>query len=391
MFKTIASVLFLFLLTGCWSSQELNEVSLVHGVGLDKSDDNIILSMEIIKPGNSKEEGDVGESIVIKNKGETPIEAGRESIRELKRRPFFDHNRLYVISEKLAKENFIEALDITRRDQMFRLNSYLFISEEDPVNILSTPTLYEDLSSSEIVSAFGQNEYLPGYIIVKMYDFFKIMEGPIPNAYIPMIQTIENNGQMMTTLNGTAVINSGKMIGKLNNEETAVLNVFLNEATGGYYVVNVNGQKISVEVKNEKTEIEPILNGDQLKAHITVEIVGTFADNASNKTIDEEFMDNIEKEMSKMLKGNFQKTLNKLQKELITDITGIGLETYRKYPEEWENVKDRWDEVFSNAEVTFNINTNIIHQGLINKNIERIQDRPHHNPYEFKRGHNRGG
>lgn len=390
--KILACILSLFLLTGCWNNQELDQSALVHGIGLDKSEDSIILSMEIIKPNDSGGDGlNSGESIIIQKEAETLIEGGRESIREIKRRPYFDHNRLWIISDELAKDDFIRYLDISRRDQMFRLNSYLFITEEDPVNILSTPTLYDNLSSSEIVSALEQTKYISGYTNVKLYDFFKLIEGPIPNAYIPIIKTEKNNQQVITVLDGTAVINNGKMVGKLNDIETHGLNVFLNKAAGGYGIVIIDGSKISIEINNSETKIQPTLNGENLKAHIKVEIESTLADNTSQENVTKTWLEKVEREMSKLAEGHLQKVLNKLQKELKTDITGIGLETHKKYPKEWKKVQDRWDEVFSNAEVTIDVQTEIIHQGLIHMNKEQFQDRPRNNPFKFKRGTEEGG
>ncbi|WP_394584535.1 Ger(x)C family spore germination C-terminal domain-containing protein [Cytobacillus firmus] len=68
---------------------------------------------------------------------------------------------------------------------------------------------------------------------------------------------------------------------------------------------------------------------------------------------------------------NVRLTLNKLQKELKTDISGIGLETYREYPKQWQNVQSEWNEIFSNADIMIDVHTNITHQGLINKSVEK--------------------
>ncbi|QKY69364.1 Ger(x)C family spore germination protein [Lentibacillus sp. CBA3610] len=387
MFRILSCILFLCLLTGCWNSQELNDSALVHGVGLDKgSNGKIKFSTEIIKPGESSggEGGTTGESIILEYEADTLIEGARESIRGIKRRVYFDHNRIWVISEELAKEDFIGYLDLSRRDQMFRLNSYIFITEGDPIDILETPTLYEDLSSTEIVSALDQTQYVAGYTPVKLYDLFRLMEGPIPNAYIPIIHTKEVNEQVITSLGGTAVINNRRMIGKLNNEESVGLNVLLDRATGGYVDVEVNGDKVSVEINNSKTELKPTLQGNKLKAHIEVTIDGTLADNTSKNPVNEQWLNQVQEEVNKKTKRQIHSTLDTLQQELKTDITGIGMETYRKYPEKWKHVQDQWNDIFTKAEISVKVNTDINHQGLINKSMERHNERPHNNPYKFK-------
>lgn len=390
MIKILSIIPFLFLLTGCWSSQELDKSALVHGIGLDKSNDQLRISVEIIKPtgssGQGGEEGgkEDGENILLERDADSLIQGARELIRDAKRRLFFDHTQLWLISEELAKEAFIGYLDEGRRDQMFRLNSYLFITENNPIDIFGTPTLYEELSSAEIVSSLKQNQFINEYIPVKMYEFYKLMEGPIPNAYLPIIQTKKEKDKAITSLNGIAVIRNNKMVGKLNTHETVGLNVLLNKAKGGGETIFLNDkEKVSIEIKKSKTKITPKLNGNKFKAHLKIEIEGTLADNTTKSNINEQWISKVEEEISNKTKKYIRLTLNKLQKELKTDISGIGLETYRKYPKQWQSIQSEWNEIFSNADIRIDVHTNITHQGLINKGINRNDKKPYNNPYKL--------
>ncbi|MEK5442676.1 Ger(x)C family spore germination protein [Fredinandcohnia sp. FSL W7-1320] len=383
---------FLFLLMGCWSSQELDNSALVHGIGLDKSDGKLRISVEIIKPTGASEQGGGeggggnGQHILLERDADSIIQGTRALIRDAKRRLYFDHARLWVIGEELAKEDFIGYLDESRRDQMFRLNSYLFITEGNPIDILSTSTLYEDLSSAEIVSALEQQtQYIAEYTSVKLYEFYKLIEGPIPNAYLPIIQTKKEKDKTITSLDGTAVIRNDKMVGKLNTHETVGLNVLLNKAKSGGETVSLNEkEKVSVEIKKSETKIKPTLVGNQLKAHLNIEIEGTLADNTTKSNINEQWISKVEKEVSNLAEKYVRLTLDKLQKELKTDISGIGLETYRKYPKQWQNIQSEWNEIFSNADIIIDVHTNITHQGLINKSINRHHKKPYNNPYKLR-------
>ncbi|MEK5066868.1 Ger(x)C family spore germination protein [Cytobacillus sp. FSL R5-0596] len=382
---------FLFLLMGCWSSQELDNSALVHGIGLDKSDGKLRISVEIIKPTGASEQGGGeggggnGQHILLERDADSIIQGTRALIRDAKRRLYFDHARLWVIGEELAKEDFIGYLDESRRDQMFRLNSYLFITEGNPIDILSTSTLYEDLSSAEIVSALEQTQYIAEYTSVKLYEFYKLIEGPIPNAYLPIIQTKKEKDKTITSLDGTAVIRNDKMVGKLNTHETVGLNVLLNKAKSGGETVSLNEkEKVSVEIKKSETKIKPTLVGNQLKAHLNIEIEGTLADNTTKSNINEQWISKVEKEVSNLAEKYVRLTLDKLQKELKTDISGIGLETYRKYPKQWQNIQSEWNEIFSNADIIIDVHTNITHQGLINKSINRHHKKPYNNPYKLR-------
>jgi spore germination protein KC len=72
----------------------------------------------------------------------------------------------------------------------------------------------------------------------------------------------------------------------------------------------------------------------------------------------------LERELESDLKGRIKLTLKKVQKEMKADIIGFGEAFHRKYPEEWLDVKERWDEVFPTVEVTLNIKSNVRRPGM---------------------------
>lgn len=380
-------------LTGCWNNQELDDVVLVQGVGMSLNDEKnkLKLAVEIVKPsgqsGQSTEQSGgqgSGQQIVLEHEAETYLEAARELIAFAKRRLHFEHTRVFIIHDELAKqEDFARALDTIRRDRMLRLNSYFFVSEEDPSEILSTPTLYESLTSNELVSALDQTKYITEYSPIMVREYFKKVEGPIPNAYIPMIKTQNNGNQVITHLQGTAVIHDGKMVGKLTEGESHGLNFLLDQVKGGS-ISNTGDEKdrASLEIKSAKTETKPYLNGQQLKVDIETTLEGTLADNMTPHDVDEAFFEKLEKKISEQVKREMRGTLNTLQ-ELKTDITNIGIRTYQKYPEQWHKIHADWDDIFANAEITINVDTKYIHEGLLNKSVERHHKRPSNNPYLF--------
>lgn len=376
-------------LTGCWSNQELNNTALVHGVGIDKKDDQLLVGLEIVKPGGGEEGNqevtsvESGEHIVLEEMTDTLLEGSRKFIKYTKRRLDFGHTEAWIIGETLAKEGFLQPLDIIRRDQMIRLNSHLFITNNQPTDILNTPTLYKHLVSSELASSMTQTKYIAEYAPITLREFYKLIEGPVPNAYIPIIYLDENNEEEITAIDGTAVIKRDRMIGHLNNLETAGLNILLNNVKGGSIQVTWDkDEKASIEISSLKTKTIPKLTNNELDVTITVEIVGTLGDNMTANQIHKRFFNKVEKEVSNHTREAMQATLDKLQKQYKTDITNIGLETYRTYTKEWQQLQSDWDTIFASANVTMDIQTTITHQGLINENINPHK-KPFNNPYQF--------
>ncbi|PWA06282.1 hypothetical protein DCC39_17595 [Pueribacillus theae] len=381
----------LLLLTGCWNNQEIDNVALVHGVGLDKSDGQLNISVEIIKPTSQQEGGQGasqggGQHIVLEKNAGTLLEGARGLIRYAKRRLEFGHTRVWLIGERLAKEDFVHVLDSVRRDQMLRLNSYLFITNENPSDILNTPTLYENLTATELVSALEQTQFAAEYSPIKLREFYKLIEGTIPNAYIPMISIKKEAEQTITSIDGTAVIKNNQMVGQLNVKETVGLNWLLNHAEGGSIAVSLDeNEKVSFEITKAKTETKPHLNGKKLNVDIQTKIEGTLADNMTAKKVNEHFFKDIEKKISRHVENEMRSTLKKLQEELKTDITEIGLETYRTDPKQFQNIRSEWSDIFANAEISINVDANFTHEGLVKESVHREDRKPYNNPYPFSK------
>ncbi|MEN1966775.1 Ger(x)C family spore germination protein [Lentibacillus sp. N15] len=372
----------ILLLTGCWSSQELDKSIIVQGVGLDKADNQLRMIVEMIKPTGPDTQGEssgseVSQHIVLEGKTDSLMDGIREMIQYTKRRLFFEHNEIWVVSEKLAKdEKFLTPLDLAGRDQMFRLNSYLFITKNDPEDIFNTTTLYSDLSSIEIVSALNQTKHVAEFSSINLYEFFTLINGPIHSAYVPMVSKKKVGNQEVTSLEGTAVIKHNKMIGKLNTADTVGLNILLNEAKGGSITIPLkDGKVIAIEVTDSETTITPKLDGEQLDVTIDIDIEGTLAENSIKNEISEQSFKKAEETVSKEVKNRLRQTLEKLQHELKTDITGIGLKTYQAYPKQWKNIQSDWDDIFANANISCHVQTDITHPGLINKKTKN-------NPYQ---------
>lgn len=382
-------IISLFLLTSCWSNHELEESAIVHGVGLDKSEDKIVASVEIIKPGGEQEDDDEASSvdnsehIVLEETTDTLLEGARELIQYTKKRLDFGHTEAWIISEELARDDVIFPLDLIRRDQMLRLNGNLFISKDDPIDILNTPTLYKHLVASELSGSMYQTKFAAEYAPITLRELYKLVEGPVSNAYIPLIDITENNKQKVTSVEGVAVINEKKMVGELDYGETAGLNLLLDQVKGGAIEVKLNEkEKVSIEIKKAKTKTVPKLSDNKLDVTIQTKITGTLADNITTDNINEKYFKKIEQHLEEHTKDTIQSTLDKLQLDFETDITNIGLETYRNYPKKWQHISSDWNEIFSNANIEVDVEVDITHQGLINNN-KLQRNKPHNNPYLF--------
>lgn len=363
------------LLTGCWSSMELRDVAMVIGVGIDKAEKDYKFTYEILRTANVDISNHAGDTkgpnstskLVLENIGKSPFDAARKMIHITKRRLFYTHTRIWFIRDKVAKDNIITPFDLPVRDQMFRLNSFVFLTTDDPKKLLTIPTLFESLTSLELATSLESAHFVSDFYPTELKDVFKMLSGPVKATILPVIEVRSEVQQPTIQVTGTAVIKNTKLVGILNSKESMGMLWLRNRVEGGAITIPVNKGAIVIELGKGDTKVTSALEGDQLKGLVDIHLKGTVANVPPNTEVNESFMMEVNKLVAQAVKKNVQLTLHKLQKEYRTDISSIGLKLYRKSPKDWKKIEENFDEVFSNADIQVHVSADINHEGLVNQ------------------------
>lgn len=119
----ISLFLVLLMLSGCWDRIELNDVSIVTGLAVDKGKERkFMMTVELINASQfSKNSG--GQSAPVTTfslEGDTVAELLQQMNFGVARRLIFSHTRVLYISEEIAREGMIEFLDFLDRSGEFR-------------------------------------------------------------------------------------------------------------------------------------------------------------------------------------------------------------------------------------------------------------------------------
>lgn len=377
----------MLLLSGCWDSTELEESSMVLGIGVSKQDEEYQLVIEAIHPPEVKpsDAPGEGESIILETKAKTLPDAVREMTRVSKRRNLFTHTEVWIINSNLAKdENILEFLDLLRREDMMRLNSYLIITNEDPIDVFSSDPLFNEIITEGIVAGLEYKSYVSGYPEVRTKDFVKMLKTPLNNGYLPFIKIVEEKDKILREFEGTAIFKEMKMAGLLNSVETEGL-LWLNDRyERGIISIEDGDISASYRVLNSDTDINLNWNSNYFDAEFQVHIEGDLAE-LKNLQVDSlnEWMKYFENKIEKQIENKMKATLQKLQNDLETDATPLGLRAYRSYPEQFNQVSKDWNDFFSEATIKVNVDAKVTRKGFINDSSEDSKKQKNKIPYPF--------
>ena len=142
-----------FLLSGCYDYNELNDLAIISGVGIDYKDDKFSVTFEIISTKKSGGDSSASSSSYnVTAEAKTITEAFLKNGNNMDKVPYFDHIEIVVISEEIAKNYLNEVSEYLIRSTKFRDEFYMAISKDTTAKeLISTTTKEKPLASNFLV------------------------------------------------------------------------------------------------------------------------------------------------------------------------------------------------------------------------------------------------
>ncbi|MCY8309365.1 Ger(x)C family spore germination protein [Bacillus vallismortis] len=357
--RILSMFMCVLLLSGCWDSRNIEELSLVIGVGLDKPDDeNLELTQQILVPKKiSTQEGSPPDPTQLSvTKGETVHQMTRTSA--LKHNPTFpQHLRVILFSKDVISDNIgMDALiNQFVRDNGTRRSSYVFVTDGRTKDIFKMSDGGEP-ASNVIYDLTGNNN-----VTIKMMNpvtLGEVSEHLTSDDSFLIPHVGEENGKL--AINGASIIKNKFWVRNLTPGEVQNINLFTGTVEGGVIDLKHKGNFFSYEVYSSNRKIKTIYKNGKFKFIVTRNIEGRLSEdwNPNEDSFKDSYIKEIEKAVVKRLNQTVTSFITgKLQKEIKADVTGLGNEVRIHYPQKWKEISSKWDdEYFSNAEIDYRVN-----------------------------------
>ena len=400
--KIVFIILYIVLeifLTGCCNARELEELGISLLISLDIENDKVLLTGEVVDPSYTQSDGTSTEGSSVKyvqGTGNNIHEAFRDITLKFDRRLFISHNKVIIIGEELAKRGLVKHMDQLFRNNEQRETTYILIAKGTKgYEVMGINSGLEQIPANYISKLIENIEYNPKTRDVSMVEYLKTYyhKGHQPTVGViekktkkEIDQTVEKAGAQSYELSviGSAVFDKDVLVGYLNGNDTKSLNFIADNVKGGIITFPTPKPVIGVGMENEpihknlssmliinnKTKNDIEIKDDNIVLKTKIKLRGAVGEVVGNIDISkEENLKELEKACSKAAEEGIKSAVTKVQKEFGLDIFGFGLVFHRKYPEEWKNIKENWDEIFSKADFEIEVETDIIRTGLINTPI----------------------
>lgn len=388
--KLLMLLLPIFLFTGCFNYRELNEIAIASALGLDKTSDGYIVTIQVMNTKKASETGTSNEQlkfITFTTSGVTLQDAIRKSILDSSRRIYPNHVQTLIIGEDLAKSGISDVLDMFFRGVEFRKQTSVLIAKDSTAeDVLNIVTPLESLNSKNIKDGLSvDSKYLGIGDNVSFEDLVGTFIDSNKEIILPSVSIVgkKNEGEKIDNIetadpsvrlieSSLAIFKDDHLIGFLDNKQSIDLNFVRNKINNTILTYECGDNKyLSSEIMSNKTSVEFLES--PLKAQIKINSILNINEITCDIDLEDTVViDEIEADLEEELKNDVYNTIKYIIEEYNSDVFGFRDFLYKNKTKYYKEIKDDWyDSIFPNMDIDVDVNFNLTGKGNALKVITR--------------------
>ncbi|MFB5675855.1 Ger(x)C family spore germination protein [Paenibacillus terreus] len=365
--KCIAAWMACVLLTGCWDSREIEDLSIILGVAIDLDQDSLKLTYQHLIAQKQRK----NEYINVTTFNKTSIQnASSEEAKQVAHAPLYNFIRLILISDEVLRKTRIDQLlDTYTRSYKPSRNSVIMVVKGSAQEALAKTGKHKDMASIDLQD-LSQNSALNTKIPEKIT--LGEVSIRISQGADLLIQRL-NTGKEGNRLAGAALISgqTKKFAGWLQGDDVSGINWMLGNTKGA--VIETEDprtkQTMVFEVDEVKSKLIPHVKGQDISFTVRIKAVLKLNEIriVSADLLKESFLSTAKEAAQEEIKETVLRSIRKLQKERKTDVADFRTRLKVKYPATWDRVKNSWPDTFSEIPVHVQVQAEIEQTGAYSK------------------------
>lgn len=386
LFSLFLWVLVMGILTGCWDRREIEERVFVYAMAIDEHPEGVEVSIQIPIPmmivGSSRGgEGEGGQGAVhnFTAVGKTLFEALENLQNQANRDLFLGHTRLLILSENVVRKKSMEILDTLRRQPEIRREIWPLIVDGRAKDALMINLRLAQIPTEYILDFLENGSNEGRMVSTRLGHCFINQSDPTWAAYVnylhvepgkaggqanPGVQTHDVEGKVVWK--GLAVMKGDRLTGTLTREESGPVLEIVEEKPGYRQRVECQGDKgtIVFKAKGVDPSVSVSQKGKKVNIRVKVKVWGEITESTCFKLdlSKKEVLDKAEQWIKRKYERQFRKTLNRVQKELRTDVFHFGPYIRAYHPQLWNRMD--WEREFPKADIQVDYQVTIKNLGL---------------------------
>lgn len=377
-------------LTGCnpeHSKRELNSIAIVMGLGLDLAqpendipfeEGRLHVTAQVVRTGSltNGNSGNGGPSNSadamywnLTMEGDDLYPMLRGSVQQSNRNLYISHNQVIVFGQDLAIDGVAPFMDYFFREREMRYNVLLAVSECPAGQLLECQPSLENLPAQEIAKLLkiqARNAEAP---TESLFDFAVDMKTGKKAAVLPLLNAQKEEDKETIYVDGCAVFQDWKMIGKLNAAETRGYLWTSGDIESTVFTVPVDDTRISLGVTGKQGDMKVILreNAGEISLQVQFEVSADAVIGHMDGVYDfhqKDSLSKIQRACSKLIANEIQQAVQK-SKELNSDLFGVSEYLERYHPSVWKKMEDNWNQYFTGITYEIGVTSHVRRTGSL--------------------------
>jgi Ger(x)C family germination protein len=299
--------------------------------------------------------------------GNNFFEVNRQFATRLDFPAFYEHLKVIVISEEVARDGIHEVLDMLLRDHEIRRRTRVFVTPGEAKKVLDVVPRIEDYLALYL-------EKLPlgakkTSRILHKTDLGEISKSIHGGTDFVLPRIVATKDEIKDA--GSAVFKEDKMIGWLGEIDSIYLKWIRDAVLGGVIVVDSphpSAQLVVCEVVKAKVKVRPVIENDNIIMDVNVNATFNLSEEfrtAAHNTLEQDFLEEVERRIEKKLETEIKGTIRYIQQTFGSDIVHFNIVMQRYAPSVWEDVENDWHDIFPHIETRVKADAEIRMIGLI--------------------------
>ncbi|MFZ7134161.1 MAG: Ger(x)C family spore germination protein [Eubacteriales bacterium] len=340
--KKLLMIIFLIVIlfmNGCFSYRDMNRLFFTTMGVFDINDEgDVVIYGELFTTSRSEtEKGGVETKVILKGTGKTVLEAFYDYQSSSTFPVAYDVNKVLVYSEKVARHGLDDYIDSPSRNQKPTIKEFMFVSKEDPEEILNLQLTEEQFIGNFLDNMMIFQGNMPDIEPIRLNEFLnnRLMGSEV--NLIPLISICEDNPQPRLSVHGAAVMINDKMVDELTPEEVTTYKFLMGTIkTASFDIDNPEeeGAMVALDNLSTKTKREVTIHDGKVYVDFTIKSIVTFEEAQQEITLlDENIRKKVEELAKKFIEEKCEVLFKKFQAKNI-DLFNIETDIYKKYPNE---------------------------------------------------------
>ncbi|TMW73906.1 Ger(x)C family spore germination protein [Alteribacter natronophilus] len=363
------SLAILLLLSGCWDSRQLRDITIAKSAALDLLDDGIYQST-ISSPVPRKYQAEE-RTLVVSGTGHTIREARMALDGKVSEQIDTAKLRILVLGEPLARKNIFPPLDIMYRDPRSSLGAKIAVFDGVGSNLIHMKLTDKPRTSEFVAELLETAESNTIVDDINVQLICPIMMDPGEDMILPYIGVDEEDNPRLI---GNALFNGDTMTGSLSVEDSTLLLLMKGKLGSATFLTEKVHQEeeeddkdnyITLRIRDTAASTEVTVNhaSDEVTANVKLTMKVEAIEYPHNELTEKENIAKLNTSLEEQFTAEAGEIFKTLQ-ESNCDALGIGRRVLVHHPDFWDTHK--WNELYPEITIEPEIKVEIVDHGIIN-------------------------